>query len=146
MAITKVTRRRSTTAGAKSARRVGGLARGIEDRRETPRLKVPRVETEVVSLGLRVTILEVGFGGLSIESKHEFQVGEVHDLRYGTSKRGPVVLSALVKHCRLDPATHGTPRYVTGFQFVDAWCPGDRSAVDEFISQVTMGLSKATGG
>jgi hypothetical protein len=120
------------------------FAPAVEDRRETPRLKLPSVKAEVVSLGLQVTVLEVGFGGLSIESGHEFAVGELHDLRYGTSTRGTVVLPARVKHCRPVHARQEAPRYVTGFQFVDAWCPGDHSTVDEFISQVTSGLSRAT--
>lgn len=127
-----------------SAARAVAVAHVAEDRRRTPRLKLPRVEAEVVSLGVRVTVLEVGFGGLSIEGEHEFQVGEIHELRYGTSK-GPAV-PARVKHCRAKHARHERPRYVTGFQFVDAWCPGDCSPVDDFIAQVTSGFSRATHG
>jgi hypothetical protein len=135
------TTKRGTTAVSRSAGRAVAFAQEGQDRRETPRLRLPRVEAEVVSLGLRVTVLEVGFGGLSIESEHEFEVGEIHDLRSGMSKRNPIVLPARVKHCRLTRATHEPPRYVTGFQFVDGWCPGDRSPVDEFLSQVTKGLA-----
>lgn len=137
MATMKATMKRRTTAGSKPAGRAVALAEGAEDRRVTPRLKLPRVEAEVVSLGLRVTVLEVGFGGLSIESEHEFKVGEIHTLRHGTSTKHDGALSARVKHCRREHGTHVPPRFVAGFQFVDAWCPGDRSAVDEFISQVT---------
>jgi PilZ domain len=115
----------------------------VQDRREAPRLKLPRAEAEVVSLGLRATIIDVGFGGLSIESAREFRVGEVHTLRSGTSTADADILRAKVRHCRRDPAGRESARYVTGLEFVDSWCPGDGSAVDEFISQVTRGLTRA---
>jgi hypothetical protein len=138
------TKKGRTTTASRSTGRAVAFAQPVEDRRETPRLVVPGVEAEVETLGLRVTIREVGFGGLSIESAHEFQVGEIHQLRYGTSDEDAVVLHARVKHCRSGQARHKQSRYVTGFEFIDRWCPGDRSSVDEFISRVTIGLSADT--
>lgn len=120
------------------------LTPDISERRESPRLKLPKVEAEVVSAGLRATVLDVGFGGVSIESAHEFQVGEVHTLRSASSDKDTDVLRARVRHCRREHKGNEPQRYVTGLEFVDLWCPGDGSPVDEFISQVTRGIFKTT--
>jgi hypothetical protein len=102
------------------------------------------VQVEVVSLGLPVTFREVGFGGLSIESQHEFAVGETHALRCRVSSLPSVVLHVRVMHCRPQATPLEPECYVTGFQFVEEWWPGDHSAVDEFIAQVTNVLSAET--
>jgi len=114
------------------------------ERREAPRLGLPGVDAEIVSLGLTAQVLDIGFGGLSIESAHEFGIGEVHTLRSATSGRDAAALRVRVKHCRRARPADRQPRYVTGFEFVDPWCPGDSSAADEFISQVTSGLTRPT--
>jgi hypothetical protein len=116
------------------------------ERREAPRLRLPKVEADVVSLGVRAKVLDVGFGGVSIESEREFPIGEVHTLRARTSDPQAATLRVRVTHSRQAPSARPRPLYITGFEFVDPWCPGDSSAADEFISQVTRGLSKATRG
>ena len=116
------------------------LTPDVTERRESPRLKLPKVEAEVVSAGLRATVLDVGFGGVSIESPREFKVGEIHTLRSAGSDKDTDVLRAKVRHCRAAHKGNEPKRYVTGLEFVDLWCPGDGSAVDEFISQVTRGI------
>ena len=80
------TRSKKTTAGShpRSLGRSAAVAHAVAERREAPRLTLPSVEAEIVSLGLRATVREVGFGGLSIESAHEFQIGEVHTVRSTT--------------------------------------------------------------
>src|SRR5262245_15731994 len=120
---TTATRSKGGNPESKSAAgRAAVLAPTVAERRAAPRLTLTRAEAGVVAIGLRVTVLEVGFGGLSIESGHEFHVGEIHRLSDGRSAETSAVFRARVKHCRRQPATHEPARYVTGFEFVDEWC------------------------
>jgi hypothetical protein len=141
--VRMATSKKTATARSRSVSRSAALALAFSERREAPRLKLPKVEAEIVSLGQRATVLDVSFGGMSILGDYEFQVGEIHELRAGTSNRDAAPLRARVRHCRQEEGA-GKPRYVTGLEFLDQWCPGDGSAVDEFISQVTRGIFKAS--
>lgn len=118
--------------------------RRIADRREAPRIRLPKVDAEIVSLGLPATVLEVGFGGLSIVSAAEFSVGEVVEIRCSTAKRLPVVLRVEARHCRPEGDSEEPTRFVTGFQFIEAWSPGDGSAVDALIERIIKVLSVDT--
>jgi hypothetical protein len=112
------------------------------ERRESPRLELPGVAAEVASLGgMRAKVLDIGFGGVSIECEREFRVGEVHTLRALTSNSDAAAPRVRARHCRRVTSAGRRPLYVTGFEFVDPWCPGDFSPADEFISQVTKGLN-----
>jgi hypothetical protein len=135
----------SAKTGAEPGGRASATIDASQDRRETPRIRMPKVEAEIVWLGLPVTVLEVGFGGLSIGSEHEFEVGEVHELRCRVSNRPPVILRVKVRHCRPEDGQHEPAHYVTGFQFVDVWVPGDHSAVDVLIEQLTIALDGDSG-
>jgi hypothetical protein len=111
------------------------------DRRQAPRIKMPKVLADIVSRGLPVTVLEIGLGGMSVVSESEFSVGEMIDLRCRTANRAPIVLRLEARHCRPDAAPGAPPRYVTGFRFAEAWSPGDRSPVDALIEQIINVLS-----
>lgn len=130
------------TTASRSAEPTAVLEPKGMERREAPRLRVPEVDAEILSLGLPAKVLDIGFGGLSIESEHEFQVGEVHTLRSGPAHPHATPLRVRVRHCRPSLSGAPRPRYVTGCEFVDPWCPGDRSAADEFISHVTSKVSR----
>lgn len=110
------------------------------DRRAAPRITLPHVQAEILSLGLPVTVLEIGFGGLSIASEGEFEVGEQHELRCSVAGQPAVTLRVAVRHTRRQAARHA-PRYVTGFQFIDVSAPGDHSALDDLIEYITLALS-----
>jgi len=116
-------------------------ATAAADRRETPRIEAPHVEAEIVSLGLAVTVLEVGFGGLSIACEREFAVGDTLELLCRTRGRGSALLRVSVRHCRPEGDDLEPPRYVTGLQFLDSWRPGDGSPLDTFIAQIADALS-----
>jgi hypothetical protein len=141
-----------TTAASASGRGAAAIAdaekvadrRARADRRQAPRLKMPKVQAEIVSLGLPVTVLEVGFGGLSVASGAEFSVGEVLELSCWTSKAHPVVLRVEVRHCRPDAGPDASSRYITGFQFIEMWSPGDHSPVDALMERIITVLSVDT--
>lgn len=139
-----------TTTGSGLAGRVSALGRNTDDRRRiprpddrrlAPRIRLPKVQAEIASLGLPVTVLEVGFGGLSISSECEFSVGEVHELRCCTSPHHSVILRVEVRHCRPENASDESTRFITGFQFLESWSPGDHSAVDALIERIINVLS-----
>ena len=136
---TVATKKRTTA--AKPATLVAVLDTDNYERRESPRLKLPGVDATIVTLGLPAKVVDIGFGGLSLESDHEFRVGEVHTLRAARSAQDATGARVRVRHCKR--ASSSDARYVTGFEFVDPWCPGDFSPADEFISQVTHGLAKS---
>jgi len=131
---------------AKPVRRAGhgahssAVANGA-NRRETPRIETAHVEAEIVSLGLKVTVLEVGFGGLSIASEREFPTGDTLELLCRTPGHRSAFLRVRVMHCRPEDEDRDPTRYITGFQFVDPWRPGDCSALDTFIAQIAKVLS-----
>lgn len=130
--------KKKPTAGSQPA---GGGAAAVEvDRRATPRITLPSVKAEVVSPHMPVTVIEVGFGGLSVASEGEFEVDDSYQLRCSVANRPALVLHVRVRHCRRQDAKHA-PRYITGFQFIETWVPGDNSAVDRLVGDITIALS-----
>src|SRR5262245_9120046 len=90
------------------------------ERRRTPRIELlGRLHGHVVSLDVPVTVREISLGGMAVETAFSFPVGVVHEFRLTLGDGAHVVLRGQARHSRSQPASEGTPIYVTGFEFVD---------------------------
>ena len=90
------------------------------DRRTTPRIEVlGHVHGHIVSLDARMTALDLGFGGFSMETTFPIDKDSEHDFRLVGPDGAAVQLRARVAHCRHYTSPDGTPRYVSGLQFAD---------------------------
>lgn len=107
-------------------------------RRQSPRFEVlGRIVGYLTSRDLPVRVREVGFGGFSIETLEPVTTGAVEPVRFTTTDDWSASLFAQSLHCRPSCAPDGSPRYVTGFQFVDQTDPHARQSVAYMIKKVT---------
>lgn len=108
------------------------------ERRRFPRYEaLGRVLGVLVAADLPVRIRDVGLGGFSAETVEPLSAGEVHRVRFLSEDDWSGELVARSLHCRPSVAADGTPRYVTGFEFL-AGTVGDASRIArELITKVT---------
>jgi hypothetical protein len=63
-------------------------------------------------------VLDLGFGGFSVETRCSLRVGATHRFRFGAPGGRTVELAAKVIHCRRKATTDWSERYITGCEFV----------------------------
>jgi hypothetical protein len=78
-----------------------------------------QIRGQLVSLGVRLTIREIGFGGFSSESPIQFELGARHLFQFTTADNREVLVTARVVYCRADGQFLWLPMFITGFAFVD---------------------------
>jgi hypothetical protein len=106
-------------------------------RRQSPRFEVlGRIVGYLTSRNMPVRVREVGFGGFSIETLEPVTTAGVESVRFTTHDDWSASLLAQSLHCRPSCAADGSPRYVTGFQFVDQDLTA-RQSVAYLIKKVT---------
>jgi hypothetical protein len=89
------------------------------DRRRSTRVEVlGKVQGQVVSLEMPVTVREMSLGGMSIETTTAFEVGSTSDFLLTLGDGAGVEVYGKVVYTRLIEGS-GQPRYLSGIQFVD---------------------------
>ena len=103
------------------------------DRRTSPRIEVlGHVHGHIVSLDARMTALDLGAGGFSMETTFPVDANSEHDFRLVGPTGASFQLRARVAHCRHYTSPDGTPRYVSGLQFTDPAQPAD-DIIDQLL-------------
>jgi PilZ domain-containing protein len=118
----------------------GAASAQPSDRRRTPRIEMlGHIFGQVLSVDTPVTVLELGLGGFSIETRCAFRVGSRHEFRFILDNGASVIVTAKVAHCRHRTAPSGADLFVTGLQFLESSDGG--AAVSYLIDGVTSRLS-----
>jgi hypothetical protein len=106
------------------------------ERRRHPRFPAhQRLVGYLTSPRLPVHVRDVGLGGFCIETVEPLEPGVVQTVRFTTVDDWSAMLPARSLHCRPSVAADGTPRYATGFAFVDE--TKSLRTVQHLIEQVT---------
>jgi hypothetical protein len=106
------------------------------ERRRHPRFPAhERLVGHLTSPRLPVRVRDVGLGGFSVETVDPIETGVVQTVRFTTVDDWSALLPARSLHCRPSVASDGSPRYATGFAFVDE--AKSLRTVQHLIEQVT---------
>ena len=90
----------------------------IEERRSSPRLEViDELHGRLVAFDV-LTLREVSAGGFSTDGPLHFPKGAEHLFRFVTAGGIDVLLRATVVHTRPAGKDQSSPRFVTGFRFL----------------------------
>lgn len=109
-----------------------------DERRQSPRFDaLGRILGLLVAVDLPVRVRDVGLGGFSVETVEPLDVGGVLAVRFLTADDWVTDLQARSLHCRPSVATDGTPRYVTGFEFLRGQAADASGRVRELVAKVT---------
>ena len=109
-----------------------------KERRRHPRFEVlGRVLGTIVSADLPVRIRDIGLGGFSVETVEPLDTGEVQPFRFTAMDDWTAVLSARSLHCRPSIAADGSPRFVTGFEFIKEQAADATETIRALITKVT---------
>ena len=65
-----------------------------------------------------MTITEIGYGGVQVETTFPFHLDSLHDLRLTLGDHA-VVVKGRVTHCRIVDVDQESLRYCSGLQFVE---------------------------
>jgi hypothetical protein len=100
----------------------------VPSRRRTPRLSADEgIDVEIVSVLVPADVIDINFGGFSVETRCSLRVGAVHLFRFLTDAGHAIELNAKVIHSRRKAAPDWNERYVTGCEFLhDPNVPTDR--------------------
>jgi len=103
------------------------------DRRRVPRAVIADTELSVLAFPIPVRLLDIGLGGVLLESAHAVELGTRGTLRFNF---GGVPFSADVKVERLyrQPNGGGVERYTIGASFV-ALSRQDQRLIERFADQ-----------
>jgi hypothetical protein len=96
-----------------------------------------RVLGTLVSEDLPVRIRDVGQGGFSAETVEPLDTGAEHAVRFTAMDDWTAELPARSLHCRPSVAEDGSPRYVTGFEFIQEQAPDFARIVSDLLEKVT---------
>ena len=108
------------------------------ERRRSPRFEaLDKLLGILVSYDLPVRIRDVGFGGFSVETVEPLTAGARGPVRFMSPDNWTTEIAAQSLYCRPSIAADGTPRYVTGFQFINEQAADVRSRISELIAKVT---------
>jgi hypothetical protein len=108
---------------------------GSERRRHQRFPAHERVVGHLTSPRLPVRVRDVGIGGFSVETVEPLDIGVTQTVRFTTVDDWSALLPARSLHCRPSVAADGTPRYATGFAFIDE--AKSLRTVQHLIEQVT---------
>jgi hypothetical protein len=106
----------------------------IASRRRAPRVAAgEQLQVDVVSVLVPAEVLDLSFGGFSIETRCSLRVGATHQFRFLTAAGRTVILRAKVVHCRRRATDDWSERYVSGCEFLyDPAVDTDR-LIDELL-------------
>lgn len=110
----------------------------LTNRRKSPRFEtLGRVLGHLVDADLSVRVREIGFGGFSIETVEPIAIDVVQQVRFTAFDDWTSTCEARSLHCRPSCAADGSPRFVTGFQFVDEWLRESQDLVKALVEKIT---------
>ena len=89
-----------------------------ENRRDRVRVAVPSPVHGEVMVYQPMTILDIGKGGLQIETPFALQIGSLHDFRISLGERS-IVVKGRIAHCHIGELKEGTVIYRTGVEFIE---------------------------
>ena len=90
----------------------------MSDRRINPRIRIlGRLHGRVIALDVPVTVTEISLGGMGMLTDIPFPVGAVHEFELTLGDQSVVLLRGRVAHCQ--KVEQGTPRFLSGVQFID---------------------------
>ena len=117
----------------------------LASRRRTPRVAAgSQLDVEIVSILVPADVVDIGFGGFSVETRCSLRVGSVHLFRFLTYRGRTIELRARVIHSRRTASEPWNERHISGCEFLyDPAVPTDQ-LVDELIDSVTGVLSFET--
>ncbi len=108
------------------------------ERRRHPRFGVDgRLAGNLVDRDLPVRVRDIGLGGFSIETMAPLEPGIEHRVRFVSRDDWSAVLPARIANCRASCADDGSPRYVSGFAFLNGEKPETRQTIQILIEKVT---------
>ena len=114
----------------------------VASRRRTPRVDPnDQVGIQIVSVLVPAEVIDISFGGFSIETRCSLRVGAVHQFRFTTAVGRTIEVTARIIHCRRKAGVDWSERYITGCEFVShPGAPAD-PLVDELMDSATSVLS-----
>lgn len=86
-------------------------------------------------------VIDISFGGFSIETRCSLRVGATHQFRFLTSAGRTVVLRAKVVHCRRKQTDDWSERYISGCEFLYDPAIDTDALIDELLDSATGVLS-----
>jgi len=113
-----------------------------ENRRDTERVPVPSPVRGEVMVYQPMTILDIGTGGLQIETPFALQIDSLHDFRISLGERSVVVKGRIV-HCHIGELTQGVVLYRSGVELID---PSDhaQSTIEVFVDALRLSRQAAS--
>ena len=110
----------------------------VASRRRAPRVAAgDQLQVDVVSVLVPAEVMDLGFGGFSIETRCSLRVGATHHFRFLTAAGKTVVLRAKVVHCRRKATADWSERYVTGCEFLYDPTVNTDTLIDELMDSAT---------
>ena len=113
-----------------------------ENRRDTDRVPVPSQVHGEVMVYHPMTILNVGTGGLQIETPFPLQIDSLHDFRISLGERSIVVKGRIV-HCHIGELTQGVVLYRSGVELVDT-SDHAQSTIEVFVNALRLSRQAAS--
>lgn len=91
----------------------------------------------LIAFDLPVRVRDVSLGGFSVETVEPLAVGSEQDVRFMAEDDWTTEIRARSLHCRPSVATDGTPRYVTGFEFLLEHATDASRRARQLVAKVT---------
>jgi len=114
----------------------------VASRRRAPRVAAgEQLQVDVVSVLVPAEVLDLSFGGFSIETRCSLRVGATHQFRFLTAAGRTVVLKGKIVHCRRKATADWSERYITGCEFLYDPSVNTDGLIDELIDSATGVLS-----
>lgn len=119
---------------------------GHVERRRTARLPVGEALTaEIVGIGRKLTVVNVGPGGFAIATDEWLPSTRSPEVQFATPDRRwtSATFVARMSFTLMKPRQSGphTGRYITGFAFRDAKLPKVKAEIKELVDQITSVLA-----
>ena len=96
---------------------------------------------EIVSVLVPAEVVDLGFGGFSVETRCSLRVGAIHRFRFGTPTGRTYELDAKIIHCRRKPTDDWSERYITGCEFLYDPSLSTETLIEELVDSATGVLS-----
>ncbi|MDQ3068236.1 MAG: PilZ domain-containing protein [Acidobacteriota bacterium] len=107
---------------------------GKEERRDGTRMAVLGELVGGVMIFQPMTVIEIGGGGMQIETLAPLQLDSLHDFRLPLDDR-PVVVKGRVVHCRISDVDTDRLTYRSGVEFIE---PAEhaRKAIELYVERM----------
>jgi hypothetical protein len=89
-----------------------------------------------------MTILDIGKGGLQIETPFALQIGSLHDFRISLGERS-IVAKGCIVHCHIGELTQGVVLYRSGVELVDT-SDHAQSTIEVFVDALRLSRQAAS--